>query len=96
MEKKQISIGETAGIGCLISVGILAIGLLILPASGYFFFCVISYILAAFPLSLIGAFIGKMFTKIRIGIWLGAMVVVSLGFAWLFSSPNYYYCVISD
>ena len=96
MEKNQISNLETVGIGCLVHVCVLALGLLILPASGYFFFCVIRYIILAFPLSVGGAFIGKMLTDLRMGVWLGAMVVLILGFAWLFSSPNYYSCVLSD
>ena len=96
MKEKQISNRETIGIGCLVSVGVLVMGLLMLSASGYFFFCVILYMVAAFPLSVAGAVIGKILTKTQLGIWAGALLVVSLGYAWLFSSPNYYYCVISD
>lgn len=96
MEETQISNRETVRIGCLVSVGVLIIGLLMLPASGYFFLCVIVYIISAFPLSLVGALIGKLLTKTQLGVWIGALVVVSLGCAWLFSNPNYYYCVLSD
>ena len=96
MTAKQISNLEAIGIECLVFVCVLVMGLLMLSASGYFFFCVILYIVAALPLSVVGALLGKMLTQMRLGIWAGAWVVVILGYAWLFSMPNYYYCEISD
>ena len=94
MAEKQISNRETLGIGCMVSLGVLALGLLTLPGSGYFFPCVIFYILAALPLSLVGAVLGKILTKTQMGIWIGALVGVSLGFAWILSHPCS--CVIPD
>src|SRR5687767_6724680 len=84
------------GIGCLCPVGILAIGLLALRGGqSYFdiFDCVIANIILAFPLSLLGALIGKQLTNMVMGAWMGAMVIVFIGIVWL--SSNYSPCVPS-
>ena len=89
---KQLSYLVTIGIGCLFPVGIIVIGLLILPGSGYFWPCVVTIILMAIPLSLLGAFLGKQLTNLGMGgACLGAMVVVLIGIFWL--SSNYSSCV---
>jgi len=91
---KQVSYVATIGIGCLFPVGIILIGLLVLPVSGYFFPCVITGIILAIPLSLLGALLGKILTNTGMGAWMGALVIVFLGIVWL--SSNSSFCVFSD
>jgi len=79
----------TLGLGCLFPVGILVIGLLLLPGSGYLYSCVIIGILLVIPLSLLGALLGKILTKTGMGAWMEALVIVFLGIVWL--SSNYCY-----
>ena len=94
---KQLSYLVTIGIGCLFPVGIIVIGLVLLPllpGSVYFLPCVVIGFLMAIPLSLLGALLGKILTKTGMGAWMGALVIVFLGIVWL--SSNYSFCVFSD
>ena len=93
MGEKQITNRETAGIGCLVSVGA-SIIVYLLPASVYFLLFVFVYILLAFPFSFVGALIGKKFAGTRMGIWIGAMVAALLEFWLLYSNVSY--LVFSD
>jgi hypothetical protein len=91
---KQLSYLVTTGMGCLFLVGIIiVIGWLVLSASGYFWPCVVIGFLMAIPLGLLGALIGKILTNTGMGTWMGALVMVSLGIAWL--SSNYSFCIFS-
>ena len=95
---KQVSYLATIGIGCLFSVGIIVIGLVLLPWLGpgsvYVLPCYVIGILMAILLSLLGALLGKQLTKTGMGAWMGALVIVFLGIVWL--SSNHSFCVFSD
>ncbi len=93
MEEKQLTNRATFGIGCLVSIGA-SLAVLLMPFSVYFIPFIIAYVMLAFPLSLIGAFIGKYFVKSRKGIWLGAVLVAFLGFCLLYANSSHF--VISD
>jgi len=97
MEEKQLTNEVALRIGCLvyICVSLVVAGLIFSLEYGiYLIPFLIAYIILAFPLSLIGALIGKYFVKSRKGIWLGAMLMAFLGFCLLYVNLSHF--VMSD
>jgi hypothetical protein len=85
MVEKELTSWTAVGTGFLLSVGVSLVLLLILPGAGYFAPFVFTFIKAAFPLGIIGALIGKYSSETRIGILLGAALMIFLGFSVIFS-----------
>ncbi|MCI0552637.1 MAG: hypothetical protein L0287_16930 [Anaerolineae bacterium] len=85
MEQKHLTNWTAIVIGFLLSVGVSLALLLILPGAGYFTSFIFTSIKAAFPLGIIGALIGKYFSETRIGILLGAALMIFLGFWVIYS-----------
>lgn len=82
MVEKFLVMLEAFTIGLLISIGALAVVLVVFGP--YFLFVIFAYLLTVFPLTIIGALIGKFFTKNHLGTFLGAALGVLLGYWRLF------------
>ncbi len=83
MVEKFLMMVEAFTIGLLVSIG----AFVIVPlAFGVYFLPVIFIFLQTVPaLTIVGALIGKFFTKNHLGTLLGAALGVILGYVWLFS-----------
>lgn len=83
MKEKHLTNGEAVGIGCIVSIGAFTVALVLFGWYMNFVFQI--FIRTAFPLIIIGAFIGKYLTSTRVGTWLGAALGAILGYWWFFS-----------
>ena len=84
MAEKDLTNWQAVGIGCLVAIGA-SVLVFLLPFSVYFLQFMIRFVTFAFPLSIIGAVIGRYISRSRLGSFVGAVLVVVVEFWLIFS-----------
>jgi hypothetical protein len=87
MEENDFTNWQAIGIGCLVAIGA-SVLVFLMGFSVYFLPFMEMFVAIAFPLSIIGAMIGRYISRTWIASLLGAMVVVILEFFLIFSTAS--------